>query len=346
MTQYDNPMGTDGFKFLEFASPHPDKLAADFKKLGFRLIGQHKTKAIDLYRQGEINFLLNHEPNGHARNFAEKHGPCVSAMGFKLHDPKIAYERALSLDAKPYTEAEGNKGLEVPAIYGIGDNLLYFVGSEEDIYRAEFNLTDDTQHADEGLLVLDHVTHNVFQGRLDYWAEFYIRLFNFHEIRYFDIRGKKTGLLSRAMGSPCGKIGIPLNEATEETSQIAEFLRAFNGEGIQHFALTSDDIYSSIESLKERDIRFLETPDTYYRQINDRVPGHVEDIARLARNKILIDGNGDTDEGILLQIFTENMVGPAFYEIIQRKGNQGFGEGNFTALFKAIELDQIERGVL
>ena len=350
MTTYDNPMGTDGFEFLEFSAAKPQKLIDSWHALGFRLAGKHKTKEIYHYRQGDVNFLLNQQAGDFAEQFTNTHGDCVSAMGFRVKDAKFAYQRALELGAKPYQGAEGEQGLAQLAIYGIGDNLLYFVDryGEQTIYQDQFIAQADPTYPNNnaGIVYLDHVTHNVFTGRLDYWAGYYETFFNFREIRYFDIRGKVTGLISRAMTSPCGKIRIPLNEATEEASQIAEYLREYNGEGIQHIALAVDNIYHSVEGMRERGIQFLDTPATYYELIDARVTGHQEDIPRLQKNRILIDGKGDSDEGILLQIFTENLIGPVFYEIIQRKGNQGFGEGNFTALFKAMELDQINRGVL
>ncbi len=350
MQDHDNPMGTDGFECLEFFSPEPEKLARDFQALGFVRVAKHRSKAIDLYQQGDIHFLLTQEPNSHAAQFSKTHGACVAAMGFRVKDAKQAYQRALTLGARPYQQAEGLQSLDYLAIYGIGDSLLYFIDTEPEhsAYANAFEPCVDAALATggRGLVLLDHVTHNVFTGRMDHWARYYETLFNFREIRYFDIRGKKTGLLSRALTSPCNKIRIPLNEATEDASQIAEFLRAYNGEGIQHIALAAADIYSSVAAMQQHQVKFLHTPDSYYRQIDARVPGHCEEVARLQEYRILIDGNPQQNQGVLLQIFTENMLGPVFFEIIQRKGNEGFGEGNFQALFEAIELDQIERGVL
>ena len=349
MNEHDNPMGTDGFEFLEFASAQPEKLANDFRAMGFSCVAKHRSKAIDLYRQNDITFLINREPNSHAAAFVATHGPCVSAMGFRVKDASFAQQRALELGETDYQEQQGSKALDQLAIYGIGDSLLYFIDryGDDNIYDVEFIPCEKEEAVQQqGLLYLDHVTHNVFQGRMDFWAKYYEKLFNFREIRYFDIRGEKTGLLSRAMTSPCNKIRIPLNEATEESSQIAEFLREYNGEGIQHIALGAENIYHNVPSMRKQGIEFLETPDTYFAGIDERLPEHGEDVAKLKENRILIDGNPQEKQGLLLQIFTENMIGPVFFEIIQRKGNEGFGEGNFTALFKAIELDQIERGVL
>lgn len=350
---HDNPMGTDGFEFVEFASPQPQQLAQLFEKMGFTAIAKHKSKQITLYRQGEINFIINAEPNSYAAEFAKKHGPCACAMAFRVKDAQLAFKRAVDLGAKPFTSAKNGPGeLDVPAIYGIGDSLLYFVDQygAKTIYDTDFiPLPGVSQQPEgEGLLVIDHLTHNVHQGEMDTWAhEFYGKIFNFFEIRYFDIEGQKTGLTSRALASPCGKIKIPLNQSKDDKSQIAEYLRQYNGEGIQHIALTTTQIYPTIESLKNLGVNFLTVPDSYYEMIENRVPGHQEDIRRMKENQILIDGEMmDDKEELLLQIFTENVIGPIFFEIIQRKGNDGFGEGNFRALFEAIERDQMRRGVL
>jgi len=351
-TQHDNPMGLDGFEFVEFASHEPEKLAALFEKLHFTAIAKHRTKQVTLYRQGQVNFILNQEPNSYAMHFAKEHGPCACAMAFRVTDANKAFDRAVSLGAKPFLEAkQGLDELTIPAIYGIGGSLLYFVDrySKDTIYDHDFvPLPNTSQHpAGEGLLFIDHLTHNVYQGEMDTWANFYQDIFNFFEIRYFDIEGQKTGLTSRALSSPCGKIKIPLNQSKDNKSQIEEYLREYKGEGIQHIAMTTTDIYKTIEGLKRRDIKFLSVPDTYYEMIKDRIQGHREDITRMENNKILIDGEIDNGkEQLLLQIFTENVIGPIFFEIIQRKGNDGFGEGNFTALFEAIERDQMSRGVL
>lgn len=351
-TIHENPLALDGFEFVEFASPEPEKLADFFLKLGFTKIAKHRSKKVTLYRQGQINFILNEEPNTHAQAFSKSHGPCACAMAFRTKDAKKAYELAISKGAKPYLEGVSGKGeLTIPAIYGIGDSLLYFVDKyqNETIYDTDFiPLPGVAQHPEgQGLLVIDHLTHNVYQGQMEKWANFYKDIFNFFEIRYFDIKGEKTGLVSYALSSPCGKIKIPLNESKDDKSQIAEYLHEYKGEGIQHIALTTEDIYNSIEKLRDKGLNFLTTPDTYYEMIRERVKGHREDIARMQKNQILIDGEvANNEEKILLQIFTENVIGPIFFEIIQRKGNDGFGEGNFRALFLAIEREQMRRGVL
>jgi 4-hydroxyphenylpyruvate dioxygenase len=352
-----NPMGTDGFEFVEFTSPEPEKLEALFLSLGFTKIATHRSKQVYLYRQGDINFILNAEPDGHASNFSQSHGPSCNAMAFRVKDARAALDRAKSLGAKVF---EGNKvgpmELNIPAIEGIGGSLIYLVdmyGQRGSIYDVDFIYLDSVPRNPEGmgLTYLDHLTHNVFRGQMDTWANFYEKLFNFREIRYFDIEGKLTGLKSKAMTSPCGKIRIPINESSDDKSQIEEFLQQYKGEGIQHIALGSKDIYETVEQLRAIGTSFMNTPDTYYTLIPKRLPHHGEDVERLKKNRILIDGAPDSapgknDGGRLLQIFTNTVIGPIFFEIIQRKGDEGFGEGNFRALFESIELDQIERGVL
>ncbi|MGD9593097.1 MAG: 4-hydroxyphenylpyruvate dioxygenase [Candidatus Berkiella sp.] len=351
-TVHDNPMALDGFEFVEFASPTPDALAQTFIKMGFSKIAKHRSKNVTLFRQGQINFIINEEPNTHAAEFSKAHGPCACAMAFRTKDAQKAFDMAISKGAKPYLDGTIGPGeLAIPAIYGIGDSLLYFVDKyqTETIYDTDFIALPNVnqQPEGEGLEVIDHLTHNVYQGEMDKWAHFYKDIFNFFEIRYFDITGEKTGLVSYALSSPCGKIKIPLNESKDDKSQITEYLNEYKGEGIQHIALTTAHIYGTIEKLRTRGLNFLSTPDTYYEMIRDRVKGHHEDIARMQKNQILIDGEViNNEEKILLQIFTENVIGPIFFEIIQRKGNEGFGEGNFRALFLAIERDQMRRGVL
>jgi 4-hydroxyphenylpyruvate dioxygenase len=350
--KHDNPMGLDGFEFVEFATLEPEKLIALFEKLHFTAIAKHRTKQVTLYRQGQVNFILNQEPNSYAMHFAKEHGPCACAMAFRVKDAQKAFDRAVAKGAKPFLESKiGKDELKIPAIYGIGDSLLYFVDRYENdtIYDQDFiPLPNTSQHpVGEGLLLIDHLTHNVYRGEMEKWAGFYKDIFNFFEIRHFDIEGQKTGLTSYALSSPCGKIKIPLNQSKDDKSQIEEYLNDYKGEGIQHIAMTTTDIYKTIEGLKRREIKFLTVPGTYYEMIKERIKGHREDIARMEKNKILIDGEiADGKEQILLQIFTENVIGPIFFEIIQRKGNDGFGEGNFTALFEAIERDQMSRGVL
>ncbi len=349
---FDNPLGTDGFEFVEFTSPEPERLKALFEMMGFTAVAKHRSKNVLRFRQGDINFILNMEPAGQAAEFRAAHGPSANAMAFRVRDAAKAFEMALERGAKPVKGPVGPMELNIPAIEGIGGSNLYLVdryGAQE-IYDVDFVAIPGADEAmarnSVGLTYLDHLTHNVHRGQMAKWAEFYERIFNFREIRYFDIEGKQTALVSKAMTSPCGKIRIPLNESQDEHSQIEEFLKDYQGEGIQHVALGTDDIFHSVETMRARGVKFQDTIDTYFEGIDARVPGHGEDVARLHRNKILIDGAPTEGQGLLLQIFTENMIGPIFFELIQRKGNEGFGEGNFKALFESIELDQIRRGVL
>lgn len=346
---FDNPLGTDGFEFVEFTSPDPEALGALFTQFGFVEAGRHRRKAVSHYRQGDINFILNREPQSQASAFAESHGPSANAMAFRVKDAADAYKQALARGAKPVEQPPGPMELNIPAIEGIGGLVIYLVDryGAQTIYDVDFEPLPGQPAADDvGLTYIDHLTHNLYRGNMDRWASFYEDIFNFREIRYFDIEGKLTGLVSRAMTSPCGKIRIPLNESTDDKSQIVEFLDRYRGEGIQHIALGTDDIYATVGKLKERGIPFQDTPDTYYDGVDARVAGHGEDLARLKRDRILIDGAPTEGQGLLLQIFTRDAIGPIFFEIIQRKGNEGFGEGNFQALFESIELDQIRRGVL
>jgi len=362
MTQiegWDNPMGTDGFEFIEYAAPDPAALGAVFEKMGFTAIARHRHKNVTLYRQGGINFIINAEPDSFAQRFARLHGPSICAIAFRVQDAAKAYRRALELGAWGFDNRSGPMELNIPAIKGIGDSLIYLVdrwrgkngatpGSVGDIsiYDVDFEPIPGAplEPAGHGLTYIDHLTHNVHRGRMKEWAEFYERLFNFREIRYFDIEGQVTGVKSKAMTSPCGKIRIPINEeGTEKPGQIQEYLDMYRGEGIQHIALGSTDLYRTVDALRASGIKLLDTIDTYYELVDKRIPGHGEDVAELKKRKILIDGApGD----LLLQIFSENQLGPIFFEFIQRKGNQGFGEGNFKALFESIELDQMRRGVL
>jgi 4-hydroxyphenylpyruvate dioxygenase len=348
---FDNPMQTDGFEFIEYAAPEPAKLAALFERMGFQAVARHRSKNVTLYRQGDVNFILNAEPSSFAQSFARIHGPSICAMAFRVKDAPKAYKRAVELGAWGVEAQAGPMELNIPAIKGIGDSLIYLVdryGARGTIYDVDFVPIEGVERNPKGvgLTYIDHLTHNVHRGRMGEWAEFYERLFNFREIKYFDIEGKLTGLKSKAMTSPCGKIRIPINESSDDKSQIAEYLNAYHGEGIQHVAMGTDDIYSTVSQLRSRDLPFQSTNDTYFDQIDERLPGHGEDVARLKELQILIDGAPTKGQGLLLQIFTENAIGPIFYEIIQRKGNDGFGEGNFKALFESIELDQIRRGVL
>jgi 4-hydroxyphenylpyruvate dioxygenase len=350
---WDNPLGTDGFEFVEYAAPDPAALGRLFQQMGFTAIAKHRSKNVLLYRQGQINFVVNAEPGSFAQAFARVHGPSICAIAFRVKDAAHAYRRATEQGAWGVESHPGPMELNIPAIKGIGDSLIYLVdryaedGAGVSIYDVDFvALAGVEQHPKgAGLTYIDHLTHNVHRGRMEEWASFYERLFNFREVRYFDIEGKLTGLKSKAMTSPCGKIRIPINESADDKSQIQEYLLAYHGEGIQHVALGTDDIHATVETLRGGQVSFQDTPDTYYDLLATRLPGHKEDSARLRRNRILLDGAPAADE-MLLQIFTTTVVGPIFFEIIQRKGNQGFGEGNFQALFESIELDQIRRGVL
>ncbi|RMD62155.1 MAG: 4-hydroxyphenylpyruvate dioxygenase [Alphaproteobacteria bacterium] len=351
---WDNPMGTFGFEFIEYTAEDTAALGRLFEIMGFRPVARHRSKAVTHYRQNDINFIVNAEPRSFAQSFARVHGPSVCAIAFRVRDAAQAFERACALGAEPYHGRVGPMELNIPAIRGIGESLIYLVDRADNpsIYDVDFVPVDPAQDTDRedpgvGLREIDHLTHNVFRGRMDLWAEFYERLFNFRQIRYFDIEGKLTGLRSRAMTSPCGRIRIPINESADDKSQIAEYLYAYRGEGIQHIALSTDDIYATVEALKARGLDFMDPPPAaYYEAVDRRLPGHGEDLERLRRNGILIDGAPTQGGGILLQIFTRTVIGPIFFEIIQRKGDEGFGEGNFKALFESMEQDQIRRGVL
>lgn len=351
----ENPAGTDGFEFVEFAHPDPRALATLFETMGLTPVAKHKHKAITLWRQGEVNFLANAEPGSHALAFATKHGPSVSSMAWRVVDAKHALEHALAMGAEPAGLDERQKSIEAPGVTGIGGSLLYFVDRYRDgatPYDAEFEWIGerDAKPYGAGLYYIDHLTHNVHRGRMDTWSAYYEKLFGFRQIRYFDIEGKLTGLYSRAMTSPCGKIRIPINESADASSQIEEYLREYKGEGIQHIACGSRDIYETVDLLREHGLPFMPSPPpVYYEKTNARVPGHGEPIERLAKRGILLDGEGVADGGttkVLLQIFSGTVLGPVFFEFIQRKGDEGFGEGNFRALFESIEEDQIRRGVL
>lgn len=349
---FDNPLGTDGFEFVEFTSPEPRKLAEHFERMGFTAVSQHRSKDVVRYKQNDINFLLNMDASGQAAQFREARGPSANAMAFRVRDAAKALKLAVDRGATEVRGPVGPMELNIPAIEGIGGSYLYLVdryGAKE-IYDVDFlpiaGAEARAAQNGTGLTYLDHLTHNVQRGNMSKWADFYERIFNFREIRYFDIEGKQTALISKAMTSPDGKIRIPLNESRDDHSQIEEFLRDYKGEGIQHLALGTDDIYGTVEAMGERGIVFQDTIDTYYEGVDARVPGHGQDLQRMQAAKILVDGAPTEGQGLLLQIFTENAVGPIFFEIIQRQGNEGFGEGNFKALFESLELDQIRRGVL
>ncbi len=348
-----NPAGTDGFEFVEFAHPQPEVLDKLFRQMGYTPVAKHKSKNITLYRQGDINYLLNAEPGSHAARFVSDHGPCAPAMAWRVVDAQHALKRAVEMGAEEYTGAD--KSLDVPAVIGIGGSLLYFVdtyGDEGSCYSDEYDWLGEENPTPEGVgfFYLDHLTHNVVRGNMDTWYKFYHDVFNFREIRFFDIKGKQTGLTSRALTSPDGKIRIPINESADENSQIEEYLREYKGEGIQHIAVAARDIYAATDAISENGMEFMPgPPDTYYEMSRKRVQGHEEPIDRMKRHGILIDGEGVVGGGetrILLQIFSKTVIGPIFFEFIQRKGDDGFGEGNFRALFESIEEDQIRRGVL
>ncbi|GLI97950.1 4-hydroxyphenylpyruvate dioxygenase [Sphingobium sp. BS19] len=347
---HENPLGLDGFEFVEFTSPEPEALANLFVAMGFTHLANHRSKNVRRYAQGDINFILNMETQGQAAEFRNAHGPSANAMAFRVHDARAAFDEAVRRGATPILGPVGPMELNIPAIEGIGGSNLYLVdryGAQE-IYDVDFVAVPGAERdaTAAGLHTLDHLTHNVNRGRMNHWADFYERIFNFREIRYFDIEGQATALLSKAMTAPDDKIRIPLNESQDENSQIEEFLRAYKGEGIQHIALATDDIFATVDQLRANGIRFQDSPDSYFDMIDNRLPGHGHDVEEMRKRRILIDGAPETGGGLLLQIFTENMVGPIFFEIIQRKGNDGFGEGNFKALFESIELDQIRRGVI
>jgi 4-hydroxyphenylpyruvate dioxygenase len=351
---FDNPMGLDGFEFVEFASPTPGLLEPVFAMLGFEAVARHRSKQVTLYRQGDINFILNEEPKSLAAYFAQEHGPCACGMAFRVKDAHRAYRRALELGAQPVDIPTGPMELRLPAIKGIGGAPLYLIdryAPASTIYDIDFEYLEgvDPHPAGCGFREIDHLTHNVYRGRMGFWAAFYEKLFNFREIRYFDIKGEYTGLYSKALTAPDGRIRIPLNEeASQGTGQIEEFLMAYNGEGIQHIALACDDLIGCYDRLKALGMRFMTPPpDTYYQMLEERLPGHGEPVDEIRPRGILIDGSTtDGDPRLLLQIFSETLIGPVFFEFIQRKNDDGFGEGNFKALFESIERDQVARGVV
>ena len=356
---WDNPMGTDGFEFIEYAAPDPVAMGQLFERMGFKPIARHRHKNVTLYRQGDINFIINAEPDSFAQRFARLHGPSVCAIAFRVQDAKAAYERAISMGAWGYAGQAAPGELNIPAIKGIGDSIIYFIdrwrgkngAREGEIGNIGFYDVDfyplpgaELTPVGHGLTVIDHLTHNVHRGRMAEWSEFYERIFNFREVRYFDIEGQATGVKSKAMTSPCGKIRIPINEeGNDKAGQIQEYLDRYRGEGIQHIALASDNLYDSVDALQMEGVKLLTTSETYYELLPKRIPNLSEDLEALKQRNILVDGQPDE---LLLQIFSENQLGPIFFEFIQRKGNQGFGEGNFKALFETMELDQMRRGVL
>lgn len=346
----ENPAGTDGFEFVEFAHPDPQELRNLFARMGYTHVANHKAKNIELWQQGDITYVLNAEADSFGARFVEAHGPCAPSMGWRVVDARAAFDHAVSKGAEPYKGAD--KVLDVPAIVGIGGSLLYFVDQYYDTspYNEEYDWIAQSKPAGVGFYYLDHLTHNVHKGNMDKWFKFYGDLFNFREIRFFDIEGKFTGLLSRALTSPCGRIRIPINEDRGETGQIVSYLKKYKGEGIQHIAVGSSDIYDSTDEIASRGLKFMPgPPETYYTLSHDRVAGHDEPVDRMKKHGILIDGEGVVDGGetkILLQIFSKTVIGPIFFEFIQRKGDDGFGEGNFKALFESIEQEQIDSGEL
>jgi 4-hydroxyphenylpyruvate dioxygenase len=351
---FENPMGLRGFEFVEFASPTPNLIEPIFEKMGFTLVARHRSKDVLLYRQGDINFIVNREPKSPAAYFAAEHGPSACGLAFRVKDAHVAYARALELGAQPIEVPTGPMELRLPAIKGIGGAPLYLIDRYEDgesIYDIDFKFIDgvDRHPAGFGLKLVDHLTHNVYRGRMSFWAGFYEKLFNFQEIRYFDISGEYTGLTSKAMTAPDGKIRIPLNEESSKgAGQIEEFLMKFNGEGIQHVALLTDNLIDTIDQLAMAGIPLMSRPsETYYEMLEERLPGHGQAVAELQTRGILLDGNTAGDRPrLLLQIFSDTLLGPVFFEFIQREGDDGFGEGNFKALFQSIERDQVRRGVI
>ena len=354
VTTFENPMGIDGFEFVEFAAPQGQgELLHDyFRKMGFSAVLHHKSRPITVYRQGGVNFLVNEDPDSFAADFAKAHGPCACGFAIRFRKPASeVLQMVVANGGESITDKADTKAVDAPVVKGIGDCMLYLVdryGDKGNMYEEDFLPVQGAEANPRGfgLTFIDHLTHNLYFGNMQKWSDYYERLFNFREIRYFDIKGAKTGLVSKAMTAPDGVVRIPLNESSDPKSQINEYLDAYKGEGIQHIACFTDDIYATVEAMRAEGVEFLDTPDTYFEVIDARVPNHGEDVARLAKNKILIDADAETKQRKLLQIFTTNAIGPIFFEIIQRKGNEGFGEGNFQALFESIERDQMKRGVL
>jgi 4-hydroxyphenylpyruvate dioxygenase len=351
---FDNPLGLDGFEFIEFSAPEKGLLEPVFERMGFSRIARHRSKDVDLWRQGEINLIANYETKSPAAYFAAEHGPSACGMAFRVQNARVAYDEAIARGAEPVETRTGPMELRLPAIRGIGGAMIYLVdryGDALSIYDIDFDYLPgvDRNPVGAGFKIIDHLTHNVYGGRMAHWGGFYERVFNFREIRYFDIKGEYTGLTSRAMTAPDGKIRIPLNEEGKAGGgQIEEYLRAYNGEGIQHIAFSCDDLPACWDRLKALGTPFAPPPPkAYYDMLEERLPGHGEPVDALQSRGILLDGSTeDGDPRLLLQIFSQTMIGPVFFEFIQRKKDEGFGEGNFTALFKSIERDQIERGAL
>lgn len=349
----DNPMGLDGFEFIEFAAHERGVIEPVFEQLGFSRVAVHRSKEVELWRQGDINFIINYESGSPAYYYSQEHGPSACGMAFRVKHAASAYQRALDLGAQPIDIPVGPMELKLPAIRGIGGAILYLIDRYEDgssIYDIDFEFLPgvDRNPAGHGFEVIDHLTHNVYRGRMDYWAGYYEKLFNFHEIRHFDIKGQHTGLISRAMTAPDGKIKIPLNEEAGTDGQIEEYLLKYNGEGIQHIAFACNDLPACIDSLTGAGVQMMTPPpETYYEMLEERLPGHGEPLEDLQKRGILLDGSTkDGDRRLLLQIFSETMIGPIFFEFIERKRDEGFGEGNFQALFESMERDQLRRGAI
>jgi 4-hydroxyphenylpyruvate dioxygenase len=353
-TTFENPLGINGFEFVEFAAPDDASRAALhalFRRMGFTATMRHRSRSITLYRQGDVIFLLNETQGSFASAFAAAHGPSACGFAIRVRDSDEAFAAVTARGAEPIADAVETRALDTPVIRGIGDCMLYLVSDRGPKGEAFLDEYAPIEGADRvpigfGLTFIDHLTHNLYFGNMAKWADYYERLFGFREIRYFDIKGAKTGLVSKAMTAPDGVVRIPLNESADPKSQINEYLDHYHGEGIQHIACFSDDIYATVEAMRDAGLTFLHTPDTYYDVVDQRVPDHGENLARMKALRILIDADLETRQRRLLQIFTENQIGPIFFEIIQRKGNEGFGEGNFQALFESIERDQMRRGVL
>jgi len=354
---FENPLDLDGFEFIEFCAPTKGLLEPVFVAMGFSLVARHRSKDVQLWRQGGINLISNYEKHSPAWYFAAEHGPSACGMGWRVKDAAKAYEIALERGAEPVESRTGAMELRLPGFRGIGGSIIYLIdryGDDLSIYDIDFVYEPgvDRNPAGAGLNIIDHLTHNVYGGRMAHWAAFYERIAGFREIRWFDIKGEYTGLTSKAMTAPDGKIRIPLNEEGRGGGgQIEEFLRAYNGEGIQHIAFACDDLIAVWDRLKALRTPFMTAPPaTYYEMLDERLPGHGEPVAELQRRGILLDGTTDgSNKGsgrLLLQIFSETMIGPVFFEFIQRKGDEGFGEGNFKALFESMERDQLRRGVL
>jgi 4-hydroxyphenylpyruvate dioxygenase len=352
VTTFENPMGIDGFEFVEFAAPagRADALHDYFRRMGFTAVLRHRARTITVYRQGGVNFLVNEDPDSFAAGFAAAHGPCACGFAIRFRKPAAEVQAEVLARGGEHVGREDTRAIDRPVVMGIGGAMLYLVddyGTGSNVYADYAPIEGaDQDPVGFGLTFIDHLTHNLYFGNMEKWSNYYEKLFNFREIRYFDIKGAKTGLVSKAMTAPDGIVRIPLNESSDPKSQINEYLDQYKGEGIQHIACFTDDIYGTVEAMRAQGVEFLDTPDTYFDVIDQRVPNHGEDVARLRKNRILIDADAETKERKLLQIFTQNAIGPIFFEIIQRKGNEGFGEGNFQALFESIERDQMKRGVL